>query len=36
MKHERTPTVTSGMAVIAVAAVWLWLLFAYADLVFRP
>jgi hypothetical protein len=36
MKHERIPSVTSGVTLIAVASLWLWFLFAYADLIFRP
>jgi hypothetical protein len=35
MRRERTFSVISTVALVVVAAVWLWFLFAYADLIFR-
>jgi hypothetical protein len=33
MTHDRSPIV-STVALIVVAAAWIWFLFAYADLIF--
>jgi hypothetical protein len=35
MTRERPWSVISTVALVVVAAVWLWFLFAYADLIFK-
>jgi len=35
MTHERVLGFVSAVALVVVAAVWLWFLFAYAELIFR-
>jgi hypothetical protein len=35
MTQERIWNLVSSVALVVVAAAWLWFLFAYADLVFR-
>jgi hypothetical protein len=35
MKQVRHPNIVSTVALVVVAVVWLWFLFAYADLIFR-
>jgi len=35
MTQERLWNFVSAVALIVVAAVWLWFLFAYAELIFR-
>jgi hypothetical protein len=34
MVQLRLPDIVSTVALIVVAAVWMWFLFAYADLIF--
>src|ERR1700676_35899 len=34
MKQERLPDIVSAVALLVLAAVWLWILFAYADWIF--
>jgi hypothetical protein len=35
MTQERLSNFISAVALVVVAAAWLWFLFAYADLIFR-
>jgi hypothetical protein len=35
MTQERLSNFVSAVALVVVAAAWLWFLFAYADLIFR-
>jgi hypothetical protein len=35
MTQERLSNFVSAVALVIVAAAWLWFLFAYADLIFR-
>jgi len=34
MKRERLPDIVSTVALLVVAAVWAWFLFAYSDWIF--
>jgi hypothetical protein len=35
MKREHLPDVVSAVALLVLAAVWLWILLAYADWIFN-